>query len=254
MQIKSTPTGVIAWCCEQAANLTPEDFKVTPWQEKGQVTGQSRGRYTTWFVKPEQLEKTEHSVKPEQSVNEHDDCEWVLRHYWRGGLAEKLSKDAYLYTGKLNTRAFAELALLEKLYQQGFAVPRPIAANVERFALWYRADIIIERIAGAKDLVAHLSNEPMTDAQWQHLGATIAKFHQHGVYHADLNAKNILLSADKFYLIDFDRGEMRKPYNSWQQANLARLLRSFNKELGKQPQLHFSEDNWQQLIRGYQSA
>ncbi|WP_434930760.1 3-deoxy-D-manno-octulosonic acid kinase [Shewanella sp. HL-SH5] len=238
MQLKSIPNGVIAWCPPSAAQLTVDSFTVEHWQANDAVVGQSKGRYTTWFV---------------QTGAEHQQQQWVLRHYWRGGLMEKFSRDAYFYTGLARTRAYAELALLELLYQEGFAVPNPIAAKIERFGFWYRADIIIERVAGAKDLVAHLTNQPLTEAQWHALGQTIAKFHLRGVYHADLNAKNILISGDSFSLIDFDRGEIKSPQKQWQQANLQRLLRSFNKEQTKQPTLPFTTENWQQLIQGYQT-
>jgi 3-deoxy-D-manno-octulosonic acid kinase len=238
MQLKSIPNGVIAWCPPSAAQLTVDSFTVEHWQAKDAVVGQSKGRYTTWFV---------------QTGAEHQQQQWVLRHYWRGGLMEKFSRDAYFYTGLTRTRAYAELALLELLYQEGFAVPNPIAAKIERFGLWYRADIIIERVAGAKDLVAHLASQPLNDVQWRTLGETIAKFHLRGVYHADLNAKNILISGDSFSLIDFDRGEIKSPQKQWQQANLQRLLRSFNKEQTKQPALPFTVKNWQQLIQGYQT-
>ena len=239
MQIKTTKLGYIAWCEVAAKDLHPQDFAVDEWQAKNAVVGQSKGRYTTWFV---------------QIDDRHMPQTWVLRHYWRGGLMEKFSRDAYLYTGLKHTRAIAELAILDTLYQEAFPVPRPIAANVERFGLWYRADIIIEHVAGAKDLVAHLSHSPMTDQQWYNLGKTIAQFHLRGVYHADLNAKNILLAYDKFYLIDFDRGELRSPKPQWQRANLNRLLRSFNKEQTKLAKLQFNQQNWQQLITGYQSV
>ncbi|GGB57875.1 3-deoxy-D-manno-octulosonic acid kinase [Shewanella inventionis] len=236
MQIKTTPLGHIAWCEPSAANITPEEFSVDIWQSQNAVVGQSTGRYTTWFVKTDTSQT------------------WVLRHYWRGGLVGKINRDSYFYTGIKQTRAVAELTLLETLHQQGFAVPRPIAANVTRCGLWYRADIIIEHVAGAKDLVAQLSLNPITDQQWYELGQVIAKFHLGGVYHADLNAKNILLAQQTFYLIDFDRGEIRQPDKRWQQANLNRLLRSFNKEHGKQPKLAFSAQCWQQLLDGYRSV
>ncbi|WP_394129180.1 3-deoxy-D-manno-octulosonic acid kinase [Shewanella maritima] len=235
MQIKQSHKYAFAWCTDSAEHLQAADFSAAPWQQNNAITGQSKGRYTTWFVQPEQVEQ-----------------QWVLRHYWRGGLAEKLSKDAYLYTGLHNTRAIAELGLLEQLYNEGFAVPKPIAAQIQRFGIWYRADIIIERIAGAQDLVAILSAHPMNDALWFSLGVTIAKFHQRGVYHADLNAKNILLTGEQFYLIDFDRGELRKANSHWQQANISRLKRSFDKEKTKLPKLAFTENNWQQLLKGYQ--
>lgn len=234
MQTKTTHNGVIAFCQDTPTSISPEWFTVDFWRANNAVVGSSKGRYTTWFV-----------------AFEHN--HWVLRHYWRGGFMAKFSKDAYVYTGLENTRAMAELRLLDMLYREDFAVPKPIAANIARNGVFYRADIIIERVDGAEDLVARLAKEPMSSAQWQQLGALIAKFHQRGVYHADLNAKNILITADKFYLIDFDRGEVRSPARTWQQANLNRLLRSFNKEKTKLTSLAFSLEDWQMLNSGYQA-
>lgn len=240
MQTKTTHNGVIAFCQDTPTSISPEWFTVDFWRAQQAVIGSSKGRYTTWFV------KTDAQTPPHSH-------QWVLRHYWRGGLMGKFSKDAYLYTGLKKTRAMGELALLETLYSEDFEVPKPVAAQVVRHGLWYRADIIIERVDGAEDLVAKLAKEPMSSAQWQQLGALIAKFHQRGVYHADLNAKNILITADKFYLIDFDRGEVRSPAPTWQQANLNRLLRSFNKEKTKLTSLAFSLEDWQMLNCGYQA-
>lgn len=236
MQTKPIKNGVIAWCAEHAANIDAAMFNVDYWQANHAVIGESKGRYTTWFV---------------QTDKQHHQQQWVLRHYWRGGLMAKFSRDAYLYRGLTTTRAYAELALLAQLHQEGFAVPNPIAAKIERFGIWYRGDIIIERVANAKDLVAHLAKHLMNNTQWQQLGATIAQFHVRGVYHADLNAKNILLADNKFYLIDFDRGVIKPPQTNWQQANLQRLLRSFKKEQAKLPQLQFSDVDFQQLLTGY---
>lgn len=232
----------MALCQDTPKDITPAWFSVDFWRTKDAVVGSSKGRYTTWFVAFEQ-------------------CHWVLRHYWRGGLMGKFSKDAYIYTGLENTRAMGELRLLDLLYREQFAVPKPIAINIIRDGLFYRADIIIERIDGAEDLVAKLTKGVMDVEQWQALGATIAQFHRRGVYHADLNAKNILFQPiqangekERFYLIDFDRGELRKPNQQWQKSNLNRLLRSFNKEQSKLPSLAFTSDNWASLMHGYQAA
>ncbi|TVL43779.1 3-deoxy-D-manno-octulosonic acid kinase [Shewanella algae] len=235
MQIKNTAKGCLALSHSAPQALDQAWFNESFWRQQQAIVGSSKGRYTTWFV-------------------EHEKQQWVLRHYWRGGLMEKFSKDAYLFTGFTKTRAVAELALLEQLFEEGLPVPEPIAAKVERFGLWYRADILIRRIHGAEDLVALLQKQAMSRPQWQQLGALIGRFHQHGVYHADLNAKNILSSDQGFYLIDFDRGELRTPADGWQQANLSRLLRSFNKEKRKQPELQFTEENWQWLLEGYRGS
>ncbi|MGL5358328.1 MAG: 3-deoxy-D-manno-octulosonic acid kinase [Shewanella sp.] len=242
IQIINTPQGYIARCQDAPADIAPSWFSVDFWREQAAVVGSSRGRYTTWFVALAQRHL-------------------VLRHYWRGGLMGKFSKDAYVYTGLERTRAMGELRILDTLYREQFAVPKPVAVNIVRDGLFYRADIIIERVQDAQDLVAKLSQGPMSAAKWHSLGATIAQFHRRGVYHADLNAKNILWqptpkadTPERFYLIDFDRGQLRTPASQWQQANLARLLRSFRKEQGKLPQLAFTEEDWAALLQGYQSV
>jgi tRNA A-37 threonylcarbamoyl transferase component Bud32 len=87
--------------------------------------------------------------------------------------------------------------------------------------------------------------------QWQQLGGVIARFHQQGVYHSDLNCHNILLDAKgQFWLIDFDKCSLRAP-GRWQQANLQRLLRSFNKEAGLTPGFSWQPEQWQWLLQGY---
>ncbi|QQX80374.1 3-deoxy-D-manno-octulosonic acid kinase [Shewanella sp. KX20019] len=240
MKFKKTASGSIAYSEQTPQEIEVTWFGVDFWRARSAITGSSKGRYTTWFVDASQLAATQQ--------------QWVLRHYYRGGLIEKLSRDQYLFTGLDRTRAVAELALLENLYQQGFPVPKPIAANVERKGICYRADLIIERVEGAEDLVARLSKSAMTAEQWQSLGRCIARFHNHGVYHADLNAKNILITSEQFYLIDFDRGEIRAPKADWQQSNIDRLLRSFRKELAKLPQLAFTEADWQHLYHAYHGA
>jgi len=83
----------------------------------------------------------------------------------------------------------------------------------------------------------------------------IRQFHDAGVYHDDLNAHNILLAEDMIYLIDFDKGDIRQG-KSWKKKNLARLLRSLHKEQGKASQVQktfaFSNQNWEQLLKGYE--
>ena len=91
-----------------------------------------------------------------------------------------------------------------------------------------------------------------TYEQWKNIGAVIAKFHSKGIYHHDLNAHNILIDDnDNVWLIDFDRGEQRTVHNSWQQKNMARLLRSFAKEKAKIANFHWQAQDWQTLLEGY---
>ncbi|MBL4910302.1 MAG: 3-deoxy-D-manno-octulosonic acid kinase [Alteromonadaceae bacterium] len=213
--------------------FSPQLFNSDYWQQKNAITGSAQGRGTTWFI-------------------EHNKQAWVLRHYYRGGLVGKFIKDSYFYQGMTKTRAVQEFNLLAKMQQLALPAPAPVAYQVIRSGLFYYADLLSQRIENAHDLVAILSIKTLSSTLWQRIGETIQQFHQHGIYHHDLNVHNILIDDnDKVWLIDFDRGEQRTINKSWQQANLRRLLRSFNKEKNKLPNFQWQPQDWQQLLMGY---
>lgn len=84
------------------------------------------------------------------------------------------------------------------------------------------------RIPGVRTLAERLAMGELDAAVAARVGRTLAGFHVHGAWHADLNAHNILTDASgTVWLLDFDRGRLRTPAMAWQQANLARLRRSF---------------------------
>lgn len=221
--------------CVEKAWFTPEF-----WQHKGAITGESKGRYTTYFVRTEDTKQ--------QSLD------MVLRHYYRGGLVSKISKRSFIFTGLHKARAYQELLLLSAMRELGLPVPRPIAAQVIKSKPWLcQNDILIERIKHAQDLFHFLSQQALPDTLWRRVGATIKQFHQHGVFHSDLNIHNILMDdKEKIWLIDFDRCEFREKETSWQQANLERLKRSLLKEQTLNPTFHFTDSDWQHLLAGYQ--
>lgn len=226
-------------CCTvyditQVTDLSSNMLSVEYWQDNNAITGSAQGRGTTYFVK-------------------HNDCDWVLRHYYRGGLIGKFNNDSYFFSSLKNTRAAKEFALLKTLQTLNLPAPEPIAYRVIKNGLFYRADLLSTRILNAKDLVAILQERSLPAHEWQSIGLMIQKFHQHGIYHHDLNSHNILLDDKvKPWLIDFDRGEQRPINSKWQQANLDRLLRSFRKEKEKLEKFNWQEENWQQLLSGYQ--
>ncbi len=156
------------------------------------------------------------------------DGEWVLRHYRRGGLPAKLVADLYLWPGLELTRPWREWRLLAELHTLGLPVPRPVAARVVQGGIAYRGDLVTRRIPAARSLAELLRDSAA--APWREVGACIHRFHEAGVWHADLNAHNVLVDAGAtVWLIDFDRSERRRPAPGWQQANLERLTRSLHK-------------------------
>lgn len=171
--------------------------------------------------------------------------EGILRHCRRGGLISRWNRDAYLFLGEARVRSVREFHLLVELRRRGLPVPRPVFAAWRRSGLFYRADLLTGLIAESRSLPECLA-ESRAGVPWEKLGTTIARFHRQGVWHADLNAWNILLDAHAdVWLIDFDRGRLRPPAVSWQQANLARLRRSLEK-LGM-----FDARDWERLRRAY---
>ena len=108
------------------------------------------------------------------------------------------------------------------LAQRGLPVPKPVAARYQRSGLWYRCDLITQRIMDAHPLSAVLAQGARLQATWRAVGAAVARLHRAGVDHADLNAHNILLDAGGIVsVIDFDRGRLRTP-GAWTSRNLRR--------------------------------
>ena len=175
---------------------------------------------------------------------------WVLRHYRRGGLIARLSRDLYFWLGESRTRSFAEWRLLAELRRRGLPVPAPVAARYVRGSLTYRADLITEHLSNTRTLADAISGAQLPRESWEAVGGTIARFHREGVHHADLNAHNILLdqsSARNVYLLDFDRGDIRNR-GAWEQDVLARLRRSLDKVTGQRPNVVFGEEQWNWLL------
>jgi 3-deoxy-D-manno-octulosonic acid kinase len=151
---------------------------------------------------------------------------WVLRRYLRGGFAARFARDRYLWLGEEHTRSFQELRLLAALHARGLPVPPPVAGRYVRSALTYRAELITERLIGARSLEAVLEAGPMDGARWTAIGRCLRRFHDAGVQHADLNSRNIMLGEQgEVWVLDFDRGRLRAP-GTWSERALDRLARS----------------------------
>ena len=205
-------------------------------QARGLLTGSAPGRGTAWFFT-------------------HHNQPLVLRHYRRGGLIARLLQDCYIWTGLAHTRAWREFKLLAHMLKTGLPVPQPVAVRVMRAGLCYRADLITRRIMFTTSLATVLTTRGLDVTRWRTLGITLRKFHGAGIYHADLNAHNILLGKENtVYLADFDKGELRKPTASWQLENLARLHRSLKKLKSAGPDFYFGEADWISLLDAYRNA
>ncbi|MEE3169920.1 MAG: 3-deoxy-D-manno-octulosonic acid kinase [Pseudomonadota bacterium] len=189
----------------------------------------SGGRGAAWFV-------------------EAGDNRLVLREYRRGGLMAKLARHTYLFSRESEVRSFAEFRLLYQLEAMSLPVPRPVAAWYHKQSpIQYRAAILIERLQGVVPLADQIAET--SPEGWKQLGATIRRFHDAGVMHADLNCYNVLVRDDQYFLIDFDKSRLMGQGSpaSWQQANLDRFARSLVKVAGEETRRRV----WDSFMNGY---
>ncbi len=171
----------------------------------------------------------------------------------RGGRLGRGSQDTYQYRHLGCTRMWCEFLLLMRMRELGLPVPRPVAARVQRTigGLRYRGDLITVRLAGTRTLTQWLTAAPLPPETWRATGAMLARFHGQQVYHADLNAHNILLDDEGgLFLVDFDKGAIRQG-ERWKATTLQRLRRSLDKLQHSESTFHFDESAWQSLLTGY---
>jgi 3-deoxy-D-manno-octulosonic acid kinase len=235
--VRRAPTqeGAMLYDASRVGNASAELFDAAAWRARGALAATSTGRGGAYFI-------------------DAGERQWVLRHYRRGGWAARLSTDAYLWTGENRTRPFREWRLLHEMHAAGLPVPIPVAARYSRSGFTYRGDLITEQIRGATPLSALLQVGPLPPNTWRAVGHCIRRFHDAGIWHADLNAHNILLDeAGRVYLVDFDRGARRAP-GSWRAANLSRLQRSLRKICALLPADRLETAMWTTLAEGYGDA
>lgn len=178
----------------------------------------------------------------------------VLRRYLRGGQAARISKDRYFFTGYDRSRPLAEFIMLADLSAAGLPVPEPLAAICRRSGLFYTAWLMTRRIMGVEPLADLLATRGGDSDLWQKTGACIRRFHDHGVVHADLNARNILVGAgNEVFLIDFDRARIKTGDVRAFGANLKRLRRSLEK-LWPVGTRNVLDGSWSKLCEAYENG
>jgi len=171
-----------------------------------------------------------------------------LRHYLRGGLVARFSKDRHLWRNIAHVRSFAEFRLLRQLRAKKLPVPMPYAAWYRREGMHYRAAILMQRLQDVRSLAELAGTE---EVPWEAVGQLIARFHRAGVDHADLNAHNVMIDgAGRHWLIDWDRGQRRTLDRHWPTQVLLRLQRSLRKLRGSRSQAEVDAE-FARLRAGY---
>jgi 3-deoxy-D-manno-octulosonic acid kinase len=228
--------GAMLYDASRAGNADGYWFDQLWWSRRGTVREASEGRGAVAFI-------------------EADARGLVLRHYRRGGWIARLTRDRYYWRGESLARSYVEWHLLYVMRRAGLPVPVPIAACYRRTGRYtYSADLLTEQIPAVLSLATQLRAAPLALTGWIAIGRCLRRFHADGIYHADLNAHNVLLSEDeRVWLVDFDRGALRDP-GYWCDGNLVRLRRSIEKIADALPADRFSEADWASLLDGYFAA
>ena len=211
-------------------------FSVDYWRSKQALEGDAVGRGSAWFINT--------AFGPV-----------VLRQYLRGGWVAKISRQSYFFTTVSRSRPFREYHLLAALYELGLPVPKPVAALCEFHAIISSGKLMTARISSARTLADVLPGNndsyDLDEGLWESVGKCIRRFHDAGVWHADLNARNILLDDDsQVFLIDFDRARFTPGKAINGQGNLKRLKRSLTK-LWPPGELSAMQPAWAQLKAAY---
>lgn len=163
---------------------------------------------------------------------------FVVRDYWHGGMFGKLLRDIFWQ----GVRPIQELVICESASQKGIPTIEIVAIIKNRFlGPFYKSKLISREIKNSIDLMELLLRYDKNTfyarkrAIISKVAHAIKEMHDAGIYHADLNLKNILLQTvgrDEFvaYIIDLDKSKQcneLKPRSRIK--NLMRLDRSLEK-------------------------
>jgi 3-deoxy-D-manno-octulosonic acid kinase len=136
--------------------------------------------------------------------------------------------------------------------RRGIPTPRVMAGAIYPSGLFYRADLVTEYVADAVDLAELLFREDRTRRErsdvLREVGRLIGRTAAAGIEHADLNAKNVLIEAQRGgalpLFLDLDRCRVLPPgLRATPDRMLERLRRSLRKH-EKQSSRVLAPEEW----------
>lgn len=184
----------------------------------------------------------------------------LIRTYHHGGIFRLFTRRTFF---TWPPRPFRELAITEELRCRGIPTVTVCGACVEPvWGPFYRGWLATRRLDGADDLWTALTGGFVKEAGmenvWRAVADSVGRLHREGVYHTDLNLRNILVRREadgvKSYIIDFDRAVLflRRVPPRLAERNLDRLLRSVCKL--DPVRKYVSETDWNRFVAWYHGA
>jgi len=156
-------------------------------------------------------------------------CNGILRRHKRGGLMRFLSRDRYLFVN----RPLEEFKIHVCVLERGVPAPGVLGVCWWRRGLCYSGALATKELPGV-DLDTWLREEGADSGAVKPVlracGERIRAMHDAGVVHRDLQVKNLFVSGDTIFLLDFDRARVGTCVGNWRRmCSLLRLRRSFDK-------------------------
>ena len=165
----------------------------------------------------------------------------IIRNYLRGGVVQRVLKDAYV----LANRPLREFYLHRQVVAKGLPVPPLLGVCWERRGLLVRGAIATTDLDAVTlyDLLVDSTERP--EELLRQCGAVIRQMHDMDIWHADLQVRNILVAGGRPYLIDFDKARIYPDLSPLlRYRNLLRLRRSLEKN-------GLSADSFDVICAGY---
>ncbi len=181
----------------------------------------------------------------------------LIRAYRHGGALRRITGGLFF---TWPPRPFRELSITEELRRRGIPTVEVYGACMEAVVgPLYRGWLVTRELRGAQDLWAAFQSGLIRDLGVESSLRAVAKclrsLHQEGVFHSDLNLKNLLVRREpdgvKGYIIDFDKAMLVLGNLPPELAkrNLDRLLRSVKKL--DPDRKYFSPGYWNEFIQFY---
>jgi len=163
----------------------------------------------------------------------------IIRKCFRGGMLRFINADIFVGS----SRPFRELAVAVRAAGCGIPTAETLAAiSLREGGPLCRCYLISKKLSGCADLATHLATERRRSPEsflrakrtlLCRAAGIIRSMHENGLYHGDLNIKNILVEAehpDKLYVIDWDKSFFKNRLSrAARSSNVRRFCRSMAK-------------------------
>ncbi len=219
----------------RTSNFSAEFFEPEYWRRHDAIEGTARGRGTTWFIRSrrQQLRAAPLPARRPDGKN------------FKGRVI--------CGSGESETRSFAEWYLTYHLHRAGLPVPAPIAARYRRTGMFYRADLITQRIENSESLAARLlegaavahavdRRRPLHPALPRR--RRVSRRSQRAQHPADARAG----------LPHRLRSRQLRKRGWWADTTLVRLYRSLEKVTLLAAPESFTDEDWHSLLAGYRES